>query len=74
MKIHARGTPLSFERSVGRKIEYAVRIKRPNLSTNSICSIDLCQWKYNGKKTNQIEKVNKIGAYVGLARHKSKQD
>ena len=31
--------------------------------------MDLCQWKYNGKKTNQIEKVNKIGAYVGLARY-----
>jgi len=29
MRIHARGTPLSFERSVGRKIEYGVRIKRP---------------------------------------------
>lgn len=26
--------------------------KETYLSTNSICSIDLCQWKYNGKKTN----------------------
>ena len=24
--------------------------KETYLSTNSICSIDLCQWKYNGKK------------------------
>jgi hypothetical protein len=49
MKIHAHAreteTPLSFERSVGRKIEYGVRIKETHLSTNSICSIDLCQWK-----------------------------
>lgn len=29
MRIHARGTPLSFERSVSRKIKYGVRIKRP---------------------------------------------
>lgn len=29
MKIDGRETPLSFEGSVGRKVEYGVRIKRP---------------------------------------------
>jgi hypothetical protein len=42
MKLHARGTPLSFFRRAGRKNIICSEDKETYISTNYICSIDLC--------------------------------
>ena len=64
--------PKDFSLFIGvRNLNYIyIEVIEKNVSSSNV----LKKWKYNGKRTNQKEKVNKIEDYVGLTRHKSKQD